>query len=435
MTFRQRRLTGAYAVAHGAAEFLAALTLFSLFINANISAVQIVVYSVLAFGCPILFAAVFGGRKGAIPEGTVGLVGAVLMAAGMPLGILGLAGWASVLGLGLGSALLHLAAGTATLKMPNKGTAVGVFESLGAPALALGTVLGLNDWRAEAMSTWTILCAAIMLMAGLAIAAWGSVAENPGIDASSATESTTAELAAAQAWRDADAALSNHSAENALTGATLMASSGKGKVLGKLLGWVTGARLPTSASWSLGGGAGPAPLIALLALVAISVARAFTYACAPQAWKMDVGMVLVAALVIGLGRALGGLMADGMGFAAAAVVSFLAASLFLGSGRAWAGLVGLLFLSCTMAPIILGLLASTRRPALTFGLAQLCQVPAAFVGTYLFSSYAGFDLAGRMILGSSVNFVPGVTAWVLMSCLVLVFVVRPLDPWRTNVAA
>ncbi|MCL2489479.1 MAG: hypothetical protein FWF36_01945 [Propionibacteriaceae bacterium] len=416
LTSHQRRLIGTYAGAHGAAEFLAALTLFSLFINAEIDAVQIVVYSVLAFGTPILFAAVLAGRLGRVSEGLVGVVGAILMAAALPLGVLGLAGWASVIGLGLGSALLHLAAGTATLKMPNRGTAVGIFESLGAPGLALGTILGLNDWRAAATSTWAILGAVIMLMAGLAVAAWGSAKQTPGINASSATEPTPAELAAAQAWREIDPA-----------------PSGAGKALGKLLGWITGARLPTAASWSLGDG-GAAPLIALLALSAISVARALTYSYAPQPWKADAAMVLVASLIIGLGRALGGLMADRMGFAAAAIGSFVVTSVFLGSGRVWAGLVGLFFLSTTMAPVILGLLASTRRPSLAFGLAQLCQVPPALVGTYLFAPPAGAGLAGRTILVPSASFAPGVTAYVLMSCVVLVFIIRPLDHWRTNVA-
>ena len=412
LTFHQRRLIGTYAGAHGAAEFLAALTLFSLFTNTRIDAAQIVVYSVLAFGAPILFAALLGGRLGSVSEGPVGLVGAVLMAAALPLGVFGLAGWASVIGLGLGSALFHLAAGTATLKMPNRGTAVGIFESTGAPGLALGTVLGLNDWRLAATSTWAILGAVIMVMAGLAVAAWGSVKQTTGINASSATESTPGELAAA----------------------TLMTSPGGGKVLGKLLGWITGARLPTAASWSVGDGTGAAPLIALVALSAISVVRALTYAYAPQPWKMDAAMVLVASLVIGLGRAVGGLMAERMGFAAAAIGSFVVTSVFLGSGRGWAGLVGLFFLSATMAPVILGLLASTRRPSLAFGLAQLCQVPAALVGTYLFAPPAGAGLAGRTILVSAVSFSPGVTAYVLVSCVVLVFIIRPLDHWRTNVA-
>ena len=388
MNAGRSRLAAVYALAHGVGEFCTALMLYSMLTGGAVAGWQIVAYSTLAFGCPLLFAALATRRRfAAAAEGQVALAGLVVMATALLLGRLGPA---AIVLLGLGSALFHIAAGTATLKIGRPGTGVGVFESTGAIGLAAGALLGgslgAGAWQGFADSMWVFLAVAIMLVGGLAALAWGTPS-HPGLGAKLTPSGDTSQTVVAS-----------------------MTSPWS-----KLAGWLTGRRLPTSQSWTLRAGTGMAPVMALLALAAISITRSVTGFSAPQPWKNTAAMVVTASVLVALGRAFGGLMADQAGFAATGAVAFLGAAACLGLSQAWVGLAGVFFLAATMAPMILGLMASTSSPSLAFGFAQLFQVPAAFTAGLVFA--------------------PGLTQVLLVVCAVLVVAIRPLDYRRSHDSA
>ena len=173
---------------------------------------------------------------------------------------------------------------------------------------------------------------------------------------------------------------------------------------------------PPSSPLSLSGTSGWLPIIAFAALAAISITRTLTYFTTPQPWKDTPTMILVAASMVLLGRAIGGILTDIFGFIPTAAAGFLGTALFLAMwpSAAWAGLIGLFFLSVTMAPVIIGLLASTSRPSIAFGLAQFFQVPAGLALGIFFSPWVVF---GTMVV-----------------CAALVLSLRPLDTRRTHAA-
>jgi len=284
-----------------------------------------------------------------VPEGRIGLAGTVLMAVGI---LVSHWAWACVV-LGLGSALFHIAAGTSTLKQPRPGTSVGVFESLGAVGLALGTILG-NVWNVVPAVPWVYAGSALILVGGFAVLAWGT---------------------------PAPAAVPEHSS--------------------------------TQRNWTLSG-TGWIPVAVLVGLALVSVVRALAGFTAPQPWKVGNGVVLVAACFVLLGRAVGGIIADKYGFVIPAIIGFTGAAVLLAAwpDSANAGLFGTFFLALPMAPVILALLQSTGRPAVSFGLAQFLQVPAAFATGILWAPWVVFAT--------------------LMICAVIMIFCAPLDG-RTHV--
>jgi len=351
-TGAHKRLVATYTVVHGLGEFLTALTLFSLVATWNSPAWQVLAYNVVAFGGPIVVAVLVSRSRYALRlrEGPLGLVGAAVMAAGL---LTGRAGWVCVLVLGAGSALLHIAAGTATLKVPGRpGTAVGLFESSGAFGLALGGLLGVGVWTGAALTPWIGVGAVALLLGGLAVLRWGTEAETPGVGAA--------------ILRPDDAS--------------------------------------ATAAWAFDVGAGWVPLAALGGLAAVSVVRSVVGGGAPMPWKEGTTLVLGAALAVAFGRALGGILADRWGLYVPAVFGLVGAGFLLAMrpDAAWAGLAGSFCLALPMAPVILGLLASLGRPSLAFGLAQLFQVPAA--------AAAGLAL-GPWALGVALLLSAGVILW------------------------
>jgi len=343
------RLIATYATTHGIAEFVTALTLFSLLSMGRISGGQIVVYSVIAFGCPIALAALASLQK-SLSEGYVGLAGAILLATGLVLPQLG---WAAVLLLGFGSATFHIAAGTATLKLPRRGMAVGVFESSGAIGLAAGTVLGGGAWSLASTSVWAGVAAVVVVAGGLAVLRWGSAG----------VRRTTGE---------ADPAGYGLSAQ--LTDA------------------MVGCPRPRRSDWTIVNARNSLPAMGLLVLAAVSLMRSIVGFAAPEPWKGGAAMVMWAAVVVMLGRALGGIIADRWGGFAPAMVGFVGAAVFMGlwPGAIWAGLLGAFCLALPMAPVILAMVSCTRRPSISFGLAQLFQVPAALTLGIVMSGWAVF---------------------------------------------
>lgn len=337
----QLRLVSTYTAVHGAAEFLTALTLFSM-LPAWGEGWLLAAYSAVAFGGPIAVAALTAGRLSGWREGWVGLAGTGLLAVGM---LLCQVGWACAVVLGAGSAALHIAAGTATLKAPARGNAVGVFESSGAVGLALGSVVGASVGPALAETAWIGVGAAAIALGGLAVAAWGSDLRVVGLGA-------------------------------------VVATGGPSRP-------IVSGRTPRPGAWTPPSG-GLLAVAALVALSVISVLRAVAGVAAPQPWKQGVALVLAASVCVAAGRALGGVIADRFGLAMPAIVGFVgaAAGLALWPDAAWAGLAGSFFLALPMAPVIVGLVAVTGRPSLAFGLAQVCQVPSALVGGLVLGPWA-----------------------------------------------
>ena len=355
-----KRLVATYTVVHGTAEFVCAFTLFSWVRAWGLGLDTILVYSVVAFGFPLVMAVLGLNVLRNVPEGRIGLAGTVLMAAGV---LMCQWGWACVVLLGLGSALFHIAAGTATLKQPRPGTSVGVFESLGAVGLSAGTILGAGVWNALTPTPW-VYAGSVILIGGFFVLAWGTPA--PGtvpVPVPSSTQLSTP--------------------------------------------------FSTQRDWSLSG-TGWIPLAVIAGLALVSVIRAVAGFTIPQPWKAGNGIVLVAAVFVALGRAVGGVIADKIGFVVPAIIGFVgAAILLIWPNSATAGLFGVFFLALPMAPVILALLRSTARPAISFGLAQFFQVPAAFASGILWGPWVVFAT--------------------LLICAVVMFVCRPLER-RENVS-
>ena len=314
-------LVATYTIVHGLAEFLTALVIFSSLSSWTGSAGQLIAYNAMAFGGPVIVVLLAGGRFRHVAEGWIGLAGTALLAGGMLFGRLG---WVCVLVLGCGSALFHIAAGTAALKMPNPGTAVGVFESSGAFGLALGGLLGIGAWQGIADTAWVGLGVAAILAGGCAVLVWG----------------------------------------------TARGASG--------LGAVVAMPAKVNPAWTVQAGTGLVPMIALAGLVAVSLARSMVVFGTADSWKQGVPLVLGAALAVSAGRAVGGLLTDRVGITATAVAGLVAAAVLLGvwPAAAWAGVLGGFCLALPMAPVIVALATSLGRPAFAFGLAQLCQVAA-----------------------------------------------------------
>ena len=324
MTRSQSKLIATYTLVHGVGEFLTALTLFPGASTWAHPGTQILLYSCMAFGFPLVIALlVWPDASKKLPEGRMGLAGTVLMAAGM---LVSQMGWACVLLLGLGSAMLHIATGTATLKLPRPGTAVGVFESSGAIGLALGTVLGSGAWAMAAQDGWIAFGSIPILLGGLAVLAWGTPRD---------TKNSSSVLGRGS-WLITVAVFA-------------------GLALISVLRAVTSFTAPQP--WKQG---------STLVLVAA-------------------GCVMVGRAVGGVLTDRWGVVPTALtGFIGAGVL------LSVWPQSSWAGCAGLFFLAATMAPIIVALLKSTGRPSLAFGLAQFFQVPAAFVIGIVWSPWSVF---------------------------------------------
>ena len=321
------RLTATYSIVHGLAEFLTGLTLFAM-LGTWSGTWQFPVYSLVAFGTPIFIAAaLLSGRRSHWPEGVVGLLGALVACAGM---VVCHVDWAAVALLGIGSAVLHIAAGTATLKAPRPGTAVGVFESTGAVGLALGSIAGINT--GAAVIPW--VSAVVMALSGIAVFTWGTDRASAGIGSQ-----ITSDWPVTKPRR---------------------------------FSWIKPLRHKLSGDRFV--------LVALVALMAVSVIRMVVVQATPKPWEQG-SLVVAAACCVALGRALGGILADRFGFSATAAAGFVAAAglLAIWPNAAGTSLAGCFLLGLPMAPVILALTKLTRRTSVAFGLAQVCQVPSALV--------------------------------------------------------
>jgi len=311
------RLVTTYTLVHGIAEFLTALTLFSMLAVRGYPGWEVALYTAIAFGGPIVAALAVTTAGSRVTEGPFGLVGAALLGAGLLTTSYDLL---TVFLLGAGSALIHIAAGTATLKEPKPATAVGVFEATGAIGLAAGTVLGSGVWSQVSATPAMWFGAAVMLAGGFAVWRWGTSHIAPGLAARTGVLPHPATIG----------------------------------VLATAIG----------------------------ALAVVSIARSLVGTGAPQSWKDGAVMVITASVAVALGRAMGGIIADRWGYLVPTLVGLSGAGLAwsVWPTSPVAGLVGAFCLALPMAPVILAMLKILERPALAFGLAQLFQVPAAVAG-------------------------------------------------------
>ncbi|MDR2973961.1 MAG: hypothetical protein LBV00_04500 [Propionibacteriaceae bacterium] len=369
---RQRRLVAVYCAVHGVAEFWTALLLFSWQSVWSDFAYLVLVYNCLAFGAPILVALGVStwGRQRLNPR-LCGLAGAMILSVGL---LLAPSGAVCVVVMGVGSALLHIGAGTASLRCLRPGTAVGVFESSGAVGLAIGGLLGAGVWQFVGQVPWVLCGVVVMVIGGLVVWRWGN-ASWPDRGAVGAAQPVDRLAASVVAPPLPAASQGSASFEDPLvsTGSVPLAPPPRA------------ARAPMAGRrW--------AP-IALSVLAVVSIGRGIIGAelaeLADLAGSTPL-IVVVLAVALGLGRALGGTLTDHIGASQTAIAGFVAAGLMLSFAACgwWVLAVASCLVGVTMAAMIVWLLRVVERPSWAFGLAQLFQAPTALVGALVLDQWA-----------------------------------------------
>ena len=122
------------------------------------------------------------------------------------------------------------------------------------------------------------------------------------------------------------------------------------------------------------------PSLLIILTILIVVVRGYMGYGIPTTWKKTVFQTIILYVSMGIGKALGGILADNIGFKKTAIYSSLLALPFLlfGNNLMLVSLIGVMLFSMTMA-ISLGLLVSVlkRTPGLAFGLTTI----GLFLGT------------------------------------------------------
>ena len=116
-----------------------------------------------------------------------------------------------------------------------------------------------------------------------------------------------------------------------------------------------------------------AGVVVLIAVIVVAVRGYMGYGI-PTSWNKTVAQTVALYVIMGVGKALGGIVTDLWGMKKTALVSVAAALPFLliGDNNMYLSLIGVMFFSMTMA-ITLGLLVSVlkRTPGLAFGLTTI----------------------------------------------------------------
>ena len=123
-----------------------------------------------------------------------------------------------------------------------------------------------------------------------------------------------------------------------------------------------------------------APALAILAMVFIVATRGYMAYGIPMSWKNSVTETVLILAVMGVGKALGGVLSDLFGARRVAVVSAAAALPFLlfGDRLIAVSLIGVMLFSMTMAITLATLVSVLKtRPGLAFGLTTI----GLFLGT------------------------------------------------------
>ena len=118
----------------------------------------------------------------------------------------------------------------------------------------------------------------------------------------------------------------------------------------------------------------------ILAAVLVVIVRGYMGYGIPTAWNKTIFQTVLLFCIMGVGKALGGILSDLFGIRKVAIISCLAAIPFLcfGDNNMFISLIGVMFFSMTMA-ITLGILVSKlkKKPGLAFGLTTI----GLFLGT------------------------------------------------------
>ena len=305
-------LVGTYAVGHGLFEFACALQVAWLATGSGHAATMILAYNACAFGSPLLLATLvpsLSRRPWPASTGQLAMIGSLVAVGGtMAAGLAPL----SIILLGLGNGAYHLAAGTATLRLPHRPVAaVGLFEGPGALGRVSGLVLGMGALATSNRGPWLWALAALFLAIGLFTIKPGTLS----------------------VWRPP---------------------------------MPTGALMP-----HLG--------FVLLGLAALSVLRGMSGDVVTPA--PDTGSTLMlAGLMICLGRCAGGLLAETFGLTNVIIYGFIGTGLLfvLNPTTTWVMAAALFTLGVPMAPILgaLALHLKGQEPV-AFGLAQVFQLAGA----------------------------------------------------------
>lgn len=130
-----------YSITHGIVDLISAAVVFGLLLRGTTLesfVVLAIIYNVFAFGTQAVFGHIIDTlnkpKEGAI-------ISMILLVAAIPL--MSISAMASVIVVGLGNSLFHVAGGSISLNLtPKKATAPGIYVSLGALGLFIGTILG-----------------------------------------------------------------------------------------------------------------------------------------------------------------------------------------------------------------------------------------------------------------------------------------------------
>ncbi|MCL1897815.1 MAG: hypothetical protein FWG16_03205 [Micrococcales bacterium] len=158
------RVVSVYAAGHGLMEFCCALQVAWLAQTTSHATGLVLTFNAAAFLGPILWA-FFLTRLPNLPTGGLALIGALVVTTGS------LVGWLPTVGIvliALGNGAYHLAAGTATLRLPRYPVAaVGLFEGPGSVGRISGLLLGLGPLAAHGHGGWHWPLALLVLAVGL----------------------------------------------------------------------------------------------------------------------------------------------------------------------------------------------------------------------------------------------------------------------------
>ena len=123
-----------------------------------------------------------------------------------------------------------------------------------------------------------------------------------------------------------------------------------------------------------------APGLVVILTVVVVVVRGYMGYVIPTSWNKTIFQTILLYFAMGLGKALGGIMADAIGLRKTAFISIVLALPFLlvGNNNMFISLIGVMMFSMTMA-ITLGVLVSVLKetPGLSFGLTTI----GLFLGT------------------------------------------------------
>ena len=113
-----------------------------------------------------------------------------------------------------------------------------------------------------------------------------------------------------------------------------------------------------------------APFLIIILAVFVVIVRGYMGYGIPTAWNKTVFQTVLLYVIMGIGKALGGILSDSFGIRKVAVLSTVLAIPFLcfGDNLMIISLIGVMFFSMTMA-ITLGILVSVlpKKPGLAFG--------------------------------------------------------------------